>query len=130
MKPADEATASVVDKISLADKLALFDAHWQPKIVAELNGQEVRLAKIEGEFVWHAHADEDEFFLVIEGELEMQFRDRTVIVGPGEFIVVPRGVEHCPRAARETAVLLFEPAATVNTGDTDGDRTVAAPERI
>ena len=118
------------EKINLDEKLAAFTERWTPKIIAELNGQHVKLAKIEGEFVWHAHDHEDELFMVIDGELEMQFRDRTVTVAAGEFIVVPRGVEHCPKAARETSILLFEPTGTLNTGDAGGDRTVSSPERL
>ena len=118
------------EKINLAEKLAAFAEHWTPKVIAELNGQHVKLAKIEGEFVWHAHDDEDELFLVVDGELEMQFRDRTITVAAGEFIVVPRGVEHCPRALRETSILLFEPTGTLNTGDAGGERTVRSPERL
>ena len=118
------------EKVNLDEKLAAFTERWTPKIIAELNGQHVKLAKIEGEFVWHAHDHEDELFMVIDGELEMQFRDRTVTVAAGEFIVVPRGVEHCPKAARETSILLFEPTGTLNTGDAGGDRTVSSPERL
>jgi mannose-6-phosphate isomerase-like protein (cupin superfamily) len=103
--------------IALRDKLALIATHWDPKLVAELNGQHVRLAKLLGEFVWHAHPAEDELFLVIDGELEMQFRDGATTLRAGELIVVPRGTEHRPVAARECSVLLFEPASVVNTGD-------------
>lgn len=106
-----------IDPIDLAAKLARITTHWDPKLVAELNGQHVRLAKLAGEFVWHAHAAADELFLVLDGEFEMQFRDRAVTVRRGELIVVPRGVEHRPVAARECSVLLFEPAETLNTGD-------------
>jgi len=116
--------------INLGEKLALFTDQWSPKIVAALNGQHVKLAKLQGEFVWHSHVDEDEFFLVIAGRLEMQFRDRTVVLERGEFIVVPRGVDHRPVAAEETHVLLFEPATTVNTGSAGGNLTVAAPDWI
>ena len=119
-----------VDKVDIRAKLAEFSDHWNPRVVGELNGQHVRLAKFEGEFVWHAHDDEDEMFLVIDGAFEMQFRDRTVPVREGEFIIVPRGVEHCPKADEEVHVMLFEPAGTVNTGTTGGDRTVDTPERI
>lgn len=119
-----------MDRISLAEKLSTFHTHWDPKIIGELNGQHVKLVKLEGEFVWHAHADVDELFLVLAGSLDMQYRDRTVTVGEGELVIVPRGVEHCPRADSEVHVLLFEPAGTVNTGDAGGDRTVANPERI
>lgn len=116
--------------INLDEKLAQIHTHFDPKIVAELNGQHVRLVKFAGEFVWHSHEREDELFLVLHGEFEMQFRDRTERVRAGEFVVVPRGVEHCPRAEREVAVLLFEPAATVNTGATGGAYTVVDPARI
>lgn len=120
----------MIEVVNLAEKLARFSSHWTPKVVAELNGQHVKLVKLEGEFVWHAHADADELFLVLAGSLDMQYRDRTVTVGEGELVVVPRGVEHCPRADVETHVLLFEPAGTLNTGNAGGDRTVADPEFI
>jgi mannose-6-phosphate isomerase-like protein (cupin superfamily) len=120
----------MIPKVNLKAKLAGFDSHWDPKIVGELNGQQVKLVKFAGEFVWHAHADADEMFLVVFGAFEMQYRDRTVALEAGEFIIVPRGVEHCPRAAEEVHVLLFEPAGTVNTGDAGGDKTVFDPERV
>jgi len=116
--------------INLASKLASFQTHWDPKIIGELNGQQVKLVKLQGEFVWHTHADADELFLVLAGSLDMQYRDRTVTVREGELVIVPRGVEHCPRAESEAHVLLFEPAGTLNTGDAGGDRTVADPEFI
>jgi len=116
------------DAIDLREKLSLFSAHWEPKIIGELNGQHVKLAKLSGEFVWHTHDHADELFFVVAGTLDMQFRTHTVRVGEGELIIVPRGVEHCPRADHEVQVLLFEPAGTVNTGDAGGDRTVADPE--
>jgi mannose-6-phosphate isomerase-like protein (cupin superfamily) len=119
-----------VQKVNLEEKLSLFSSHWDPKIVGELNGQHVKLVKFEGAFVWHRHEVEDELFLVLRGEFDMEFRDRTVRVRQGEFLVVPRGTEHRPVAERETHVLLFEPASTVNTGDAGGSRTVARPERI
>jgi mannose-6-phosphate isomerase-like protein (cupin superfamily) len=119
-----------MDKINLADKLATFSAHWEPKIVAELNGQQVKVVKFLGEFVWHHHEHEDEMFLVLHGGFDMQFRDRTVRVNEGEFIIVPRDVEHRPVAREEVHVMLFEPASTLNTGDVVNDRTIAAPERI
>jgi mannose-6-phosphate isomerase-like protein (cupin superfamily) len=112
----------MIPKVNLGEKLAGFDTHWDPKIVGELNGQQVKLLKFLGEFVWHAHADADEMFLVVSGAFEMQFRDRTVGLEAGEFIIVPRGVAHCPRAAEEVHVLLFEPAGIVNTGDADPER--------
>lgn len=117
-------------KVNLHKALARFDTHWDPKIVGELNGQHVKLVKIEGEFVWHSHADEDELFLVLEGSLDMQFRDHVVTVEAGEFIIVPRGTEHRPVADREAHVLLFEPASTLNTGDVVSERTVRDPERL
>jgi len=119
-----------MDKINLQEKLDLFDEHWKPKIVGELNGQQVRLAKFKGEFVWHKHEAADELFMVINGSFEMQFRDRIVTVEKGEFIIVPHGVEHCPRAAEEVHVMLFEPADTLNTGDAESDRVVTDPERL
>ena len=105
-----------MDKIRIAEKLDLITEHWRPKVVAELNGQEVKLVKFLGTFVWHHHDDEDELFLGINGHFQVQFRDRTVEVGPGEFVVVPRGVEHRTVAESEVSVLVFEPAATRNTG--------------
>lgn len=119
-----------MEKVNLAEKLASFSTHWAPKIVAELNGQQVKVAKFRGEFVWHHHENEDEMFLVVSGKFLMQFRDRSVPLGEGEFIVVPRGVEHRPVAEEEVSVLLFEPASTLNTGNAGGERTVAKPERI
>jgi mannose-6-phosphate isomerase-like protein (cupin superfamily) len=119
-----------VQKVNLEEKLSLFSSHWEPKIVGELNGQHVKLVKFHGAFVWHRHEVEDELFLVLRGEFDMEFRDHTVRVRQGEFLVVPRGTEHRPVAERETHVLLFEPASTVNTGDAGGSRTVARPERI
>lgn len=119
-----------MDKIDIAAKLATFTDHWQPRIVAELNGQHVKLVKLQGTFVWHHHAHEDELFFVLAGQLRMELRDRTIELGPGEMLVVPRGVEHRPVAEAEVSVLLFEPAGTLNTGSAGGDRTVAAPARI
>lgn len=119
-----------MQKINLTEKLSKFSAHWSPKIVAALNGQHVKLVKFRGEFVWHHHEHEDELFLVVQGSFRMEFRDRTVELREGELLVVPRGVEHRPVADEEVSVLLFEPAATVNTGNAGGDRTVAAPDWI
>jgi len=116
--------------VNLNAKLAQIVGTWQPKIVAELNGQQVKLVKLEGEFVWHHHAAEDELFLVLAGRLRMEFRDRVQELGPGELIVVERGVEHRPVATEETHVLLFEPATTLNTGNLRNERTVERPERI
>lgn len=112
--------------VNLAAGFSQFSDHWHPRIAGELNGQHVKLAKLKGEFVWHSHADEDEMFLVVRGRLVMRFRDRDEFVNAGEFIIVPRGVEHLPIAEEEVEVMLFEPASTVNTGDAGGERTVAA----
>jgi mannose-6-phosphate isomerase-like protein (cupin superfamily) len=120
----------VEDKVNLAEKLALFEELWRPKIVGELNDYKLVVVKTKGEFVWHKHDDTDDFFLVISGRLTIQMRGRDdVELGPGELFVVPRGVEHCPRADDETHVLLIEPMGTRNTGDAGGDLT-AEPERI
>jgi mannose-6-phosphate isomerase-like protein (cupin superfamily) len=119
-----------MDKVNLAEKLALFDDHWSPRVVGELNGQHVKLVKFRGEFVWHKHDHEDELFLVVKGRFVMEFRDRDVRLEEGEFLVVPRGVEHRPVAEEEVHVLLFEPARTLNTGDVRDKRTVDLPGRI
>lgn len=116
--------------VNLTEKFAQFDERWSPRIVAELNGQHVKLAKLEGPFVWHRHEHEDELFLVVRGTLRIEFRDGDVTLGEGEFLVVPRGVEHRPVADAEVHVLLFEPAGTRNTGDAGGDRTVLHPARL
>jgi mannose-6-phosphate isomerase-like protein (cupin superfamily) len=123
-------THSSGESVNLEEKLSLFTSHWDPKIVGELNGQHVKLVKFQGEFVWHKHDHEDEMFLVVRGEFDMEFRDRAVALKQGEFLIVPRGVEHRPVARREAHVLLFEPVSTINTGDAGGPRTVAQPERI
>ena len=119
-----------VEKVNLAEKLSLFGDHWSPKIVGELNGQRVKLVKLQGEFVWHRHEEEDELFLVVEGGFRMEFRDREVWLEEDEFIVVPRGVEHRPVADEEVSVLLFEPASTLNTGNVKDEMTVAELDRI
>ena len=116
--------------VNLAEKFASFAEHWQPRVAADLNGQQVKLVKLLGEFVWHHHADEDELFLVVRGRLRMQFPGREVAVAPGEFIVVPRGVEHRPVADEEVHVVLFEPASTRNTGNVTSERTVEQPARL
>ena len=103
--------------INLAEKLATFTEHWSPRTVAEYNGHDVMVVKVQGEFVWHRHDDTDDFFLVLKGALDIQLRDRTVTLGPGEMFVVPRGVEHRPVAREETHLLLIEPTGTPNTGD-------------
>ena len=119
-----------VDRVNVSEKLSLFDEHWSPKIVGELNGQLVKLVKFSGEFVWHHHDNEDEMFLVVDGRFRMEFRDREVWIEEGEFIVVPRGVEHRPVAEEEASVMLFEPASTLNTGNVTGEMTVAELDRI
>jgi mannose-6-phosphate isomerase-like protein (cupin superfamily) len=119
-----------MNPINLEEKLSLFREHWQPKIVAELNGQYVKLVKFQGPFVWHHHDHEDELFLVVKGRFRMEYRDRQVWIEEGEMVVVPRGVEHRPVAEEETQVLLFEPASTLNTGNVRNERTVAQLERI
>ena len=119
-----------MDTINIQEKLSLFDDHWNPRIVGELNGQQVKLAKLKGEFVWHHHDEEDEMFYVLEGELKMEFRDKTELVRPGEFIIVPKGVEHRPVAAEEVHIMLFEPATTLNTGNAEDDRTRKDLDRI
>jgi mannose-6-phosphate isomerase-like protein (cupin superfamily) len=120
-----------MDPVDLSEKLAQFTAHWSPRIVGELNGQHVKLAKLAGAFVWHHHEREDELFLVLRGTLTMEYRDRSVQVREGQFVIVPRGVEHRPVVADgEVSVLLFEPAGTLNTGNVESERTVRAPERI
>jgi mannose-6-phosphate isomerase-like protein (cupin superfamily) len=119
-----------VEKVNLADELARIPELWSPRIVAELNGQHVKLARLHGEFVWHHHEDADELFYVVEGRLILQLRDREVILDPGEIFVVPRGVEHRPVAPEEARVLLFEPAGTLNTGNVREERTVDEPERL
>lgn len=106
-----------MDAIDLADKLELFSDHWSPRIVAALNGQEVKLAKFIGAFDWHSHAEEDEMFLVLKGSFTMEFRDRSVELSEGQMLVVPKGVEHRPVAESECCVMLVEPAGLVNTGD-------------
>lgn len=119
-----------MDRVNLAEKLARFDDYWNPRIVGELNGQHVKLAKLAGAFDWHHHEDEDELFLVIKGKFRMEFRDRSVDLSEGEFLIVPRGVEHRPVAEEEVHVLLFEPASTLNTGNVRSERTRDELERI
>lgn len=106
-----------IEKVNLLDKLSRFSEHWSPKIVGELNGQHVKLAKLKGEFVWHKHDDEDELFYIVNGELKIELRDKTIKLSQGEFCIIPRGVEHKPVAENEVEVMLFEPATTLNTGD-------------
>ena len=119
-----------MDKVNLSEKFSVFSSHWDPKVVGELNGQHVKLVKFQGSFVWHRHENEDELFLVHKGGFTMEFRDRSVPVEEGEFIIVPRNTEHRPVAEEEVHVLLFEPATTLNTGDVQSELTVREPERI
>ena len=119
-----------MDKVNLAAVFARFADHWSPKVVGELNGQQVKLVKFAGPFVWHKHDAEDELFLVVRGAFRMEFRDRTVDLAAGEFLIVPRGVEHRPVAGDEVEVLLFEPATTLNTGNVRDAKTVDRPERL
>jgi mannose-6-phosphate isomerase-like protein (cupin superfamily) len=119
-----------MEKVNLAEKLSRIREPWQPKIVGELNGQHVKVVKLAGPFVWHHHEAEDEMFLVVRGTFRMELRDRSIELGPGEFLVVPRGVEHRPVADAGAEVLLFEPASTLNTGNVRDERTVERPERI
>ena len=110
-------------KINIAQKLSKINDHWSPKIIGELNGQHVKLAKLNGEFVWHHHENEDELFMVIEGNLKIEFRNKTVDLESGEICIIPKGVEHKPVAEKEVSVLLFEPASTLNTGNTENHFT-------
>lgn len=120
-----------MDKVNIREKFSLFSDYWNPRVVADLNGQQVKAVKLKGDFVWHHHEHEDELFMVIEGKLKMEFRDKVVEVHPGEFIVVPRMVEHRPVADEEVSLLLFEPASTLNTGNvTNDEKTRHQLERI
>lgn len=119
-----------MEKVNLSDKLSLFSEHWKPKIVGELNGQMVKLVKFKGPFIWHHHDQEDEMFYVVKGSFDMEFRDKTITINTGEFIIVPRGVEHRPNAHEETEVMLFEPATTLNTGNIENERTVKKLQKI
>ena len=121
---------SGMQRIVIAEKLAQFTAHWQPKIIGELNGQHVKLAKFQGAFDWHHHEQEDELFLVLRGSFRMELRDRVIELEEGDMLVIPRGVEHRPVADAECAVMLFEPTGTLNTGSVRTDRTVDRLEQI
>lgn len=114
-----------LEKVNLAEKLGLINEHWRPKVVGELNDQEVKLVKFRGEFPWHQHENEDEMFLALKGNFKLEFRDRTVELAPGEFVIVPRGVEHRPVAEEEVEVLLFEPANLKNTGNIEDEKYTA-----
>lgn len=125
---AREMTGAGADKVNLAEKLALLDRPYNPGIVGYLNDYKLMVVKVQGEFVWHSHAETDDFFLVLSGRMTIQLRDRDVELEAGEMFVVPRGVEHCPKADEEAEVLLIEPRETVNTGDNEGERTVESRE--
>jgi len=112
-----------IEKVSIQDKLALFSDYWSPRIIGELNQQQVKLVKFRGEFIWHHHDHEDEMFLVISGSFTMELRDKSIPLFPGEFIIIPKGVEHRPVAANEVQVMLFEPATTLNTGNQESNLT-------
>jgi mannose-6-phosphate isomerase-like protein (cupin superfamily) len=118
------------EAVNLEEKLALIPAYWDPHVVGALNGQEVKLAKVKGEFLWHRHENEDELFLVLKGTLDLELRSGTVSLGAGEFFIVPRGVEHRPVAREEVHLLLFEPASTLNTGNVINERTVEKPRTL
>jgi mannose-6-phosphate isomerase-like protein (cupin superfamily) len=120
-----------IEKANLSDKFSRFSEHWQPKIVASVNDYAVKLAKVQGEFIWHKHDDTDELFLVVTGQLTIKLRNQeSIVLNPGELVVIPRGVEHLPVADAETHILMLEPASTRNTGDVESDRTVSDLERL
>lgn len=112
-----------MEKVNLSEKLSLFSEHWSPKIAGELNGQQVKLVKFKGEFVWHHHDNEDELFYVVKGSFDMHLRNKVITLNEGEFIIIPKGVEHKPVADEEVEVMLFEPATTLNTGNTENELT-------
>ena len=119
-----------MQSINVLQKFSQFTDQWSPKVIGELNGQHVKLAKVQGEFVWHAHQDEDELFFVVKGSLRIEFRDKTVTLNEGEMLIVPRGVEHNPVADEETWLMLFEPTAIKHTGEVESERTVKEYERL
>lgn len=119
-----------MEKVNLREKFSLFTEHWSPKIAGELNGQLVKLVKFKGEFVWHHHENEDELFYVVKGSFDMHFRNKVITINEGEFIIMPRGVEHKPVAKEEVEVMLFEPASTLNTGNVENDKTVKNLQRV
>ena len=126
----NQLTFNNMEKVNLAQKLSLFKEQWKPKIVGELNGQLIKLVKFKGPFIWHHHDNEDEMFYVVKGNFDMEFRDKTVTINEGEFIIVPKGVEHRPNAKEEAEIMLFEPATTLNTGNIDNEITQKDLERI
>ena len=120
----------IPEKVNLEQKFSLFTDYWHPRVAGELNGQHVKLAKLKGEFIWHQHDQEDELFFVVAGELKIEMRNKTVLLQPGEFIIIPRGIEHRPVAENEVQVLLFEPTSTLNTGDQRSELTWDTLEKI
>ncbi len=119
-----------IEKVSLSEKFVRFTEHWKPKIVGEVNDAYVKLVKVKGEFVWHHHDNEDELFFILKGTLRMKLRDREITLNPGEFVIIPRGVEHLPVADEEVHLVLLEPKTTLNTGNVQNERTVPVLERI
>lgn len=119
-----------MEKVSLSDKFSQFTEHWSPKIAGELNGQQVKLVKFKGEFIWHHHDKEDELFYVVKGSFDMHMRDKIVTMNEGEFIIIPKGVEHKPVAKEEVQVMLLEPAATINTGNVENKLTAKDLQKI
>ena len=119
-----------MEKVNLAEKLSRFSDYFNPRIAGELNGQQIKLVKFKGEFIWHQHDNEDELFYVVKGSFDMEFRDKTITINKGEFIIVPRGVEHKPVSKEEVEIMLFEPASTVNTGNVINEKTVTDLKRI
>lgn len=126
----EHSSSMQVGKVTLAEKFAAIEDQWNPRVVGELNGQQVKLVKFTGSFVWHRHEHEDELFLVHRGSLRMEFRDRTIDLARGDFLIVPRGVEHRPVADAEAEVLLFEPSTTLNTGNVVNERTIWDPKHL
>jgi mannose-6-phosphate isomerase-like protein (cupin superfamily) len=119
-----------MEKVNLAQKLSSFSEHYSPRIVGELNGQHVKLVKAKGEFIWHHHDHEDELFYVVKGSFDMELRDKIITVNAGEFLIVPRGVEHRPVAREEVEIMLFEPASTLNTGNVENEMTVKELKKL
>lgn len=118
------------DKVNVQEKFQLFNAYWSPKILGQVNESFVKIFKAKGEFIWHSHENEDEFFLVVKGQLRIKLTDREIILNPGEFFIVPKGIKHLPYAPEEAHVLLFEPKEVINTGNTQSEKTVENPEWI
>ncbi|GET22652.1 cupin domain-containing protein [Prolixibacter denitrificans] len=121
---------SQIEKINLKEKFSKFSDHWSPKVIGQLNHQQVKVVKFQGDFVWHSHENEDELFMVIDGSFTMELRDKTIEVHEGELIIIPRGVEHRPIAKEEVSILLFEPGTIVNTGEVRNQLTVEKPDHI